>query len=143
MSKLTVAAIALSGVGHAGAYVALERMPRFAEGAFEHTTVSFNILPAEQLPAPAEASEPEPEPEPPVPEPARHAAPAPAEPPPPDPVDAQKPTEEVAVDLTGITLTNAAGVGWQSATGDGSSRAGPIRNVRSRPKPVEPPGPRP
>jgi TonB family protein len=34
-------------------------------------------------------------------------------------------------DLTGITLTNALGTGWLSATGDGSSRTGPLRNVHA------------
>jgi outer membrane biosynthesis protein TonB len=132
VTKWTFCGILFSGALHAGAFAALERPFADAPSRPISTTVLFTVDPGspepetpeppaavEAPPRAAEAPEranPRQNPLPEEPDPA---------PPPPPPADG----EQVA-DLTGITLTCPSGAGWHSATGDGSSRAGPLRGLR-------------
>jgi hypothetical protein len=133
--KLGIIALVSSGLVHMGAYFAISSAPGADARRRPVTTASFAILPA--APKPLRVSPPPAEPELPklpIEAPARRrVAQTPADPPaapPPEPSTAAAPALAVA-DLTGITLTNALGTGWLSAAGDGSTRAGPLRNVQT------------
>jgi outer membrane biosynthesis protein TonB len=132
--KLGIIALVSSGLVHSAAYFAISNARNGASSHRPAMTASFAILPA--APEPAPAVPPVAEPEPPMPPSQERARPrvkpAPADPPEtPAQVNADPDPALAPADLTGITLTNARGTGWASATGDGSSRTGPLRNVQA------------
>ena len=117
-----------SVVGHGGALLALWGAPEISATARPPTRVELNVAPARAeapppLPAPAEPA-PSVQLKPRQPAPSHNApvaAPAEAEAAPPE-------SEPVAVDLSGVTLTNeGAGAGWSTLAGNGVARSGPIR----------------
>jgi hypothetical protein len=136
--RLGTLALVSSGLAHAAAYWMIARAPCGASDHRAVTTASFAILPTP--PRAPENAPPAAEPEPPKPPVENRARPRvrqpPADPPAPPPPETNTDPEPAlaATDLTGITLTNALGTGWFSATGDGSSRTGPLRNVQAAPE---------
>lgn len=118
---------------HAALALGLVMLPQ--PSSFEETT-TIAVEMVELLPEEPPPAEPEPEPvveSPPEPVPPRVERPkprlTPSEPPrPDDPPPAEEPpaAEEAIADFTGQTLTNEAGAGWQSATGNGEAMEGPI-----------------
>lgn len=131
-ATLTALSLAASVLIHAALHGALRDLqPKAASRAPRPPTV-VEIAPR---PEPPELPEPPPEPREPQPEtpakapkmPAKPSAPTPTAAPPPN-ADPEPQTEAVepVADLTGLTLTHAAG-SWSAAAGSGAARSGPIR----------------
>lgn len=132
VTKWTLCGLVFSGALHAGAFAVIEQPVHFRTQPTS-TTVLFTVDPGESSPKP-------PAPAPPVlpdtPRPESRSRTQAKTSPVPEPPEPEAPTssadDDPAADLTGITLTNSAGAGWRSATGDGSSYGGPLRGRRRR-----------
>jgi protein TonB len=128
MARFLTAAFVASSVLHGFAYASLGLAPRHASPKLAASSVVFEVHEAPRFETKPEPVKPVPPDEPKPVE--RRAAPAPAAP---TPEPAKAP-----VDLSGVTLTNADGVGFAMPTGDGSERSGPLGPLGPKPVATEP-----
>lgn len=133
MARYLFVAFAASSVLHGVAYASLGFAPRREPARLPVSSVAFEVRETKAF-----ETKPEPEkpPEPDEPKPiAQKAAAAPAPAP-------EKEPSKAPVDLSGVTLTNADGIGgFAMPTGDGRQRSGPLGPLG--PKPVTSAAPTP
>jgi len=125
MARFLSVAFVASSVLHGFAYASLGLAPRRASPKLAASSVVFEVHEAPRFETKPEPVKPVPSDEP-KPVERRAAAPAPTAP---TPEPAKAP-----VDLSGVTLTNADGVGgFAMPTGDGSERSGPLGPLGPKP----------
>ena len=124
-------AFTVSSVLHGVAYASLGFAPRREPSRLPVSAVAFEVRETKAVETKPEPEKP-PLPDEPKPIARRAAAAAPAP---------EKEPSKAPVDLSGVTLTNADGVGFAMPTGDGSERVGPLGPLG--PKPVTSAAPTP
>ena len=139
MARFLAAAFAASAVLHGFAYASLGLAPRRSPAKLPVSSVVFEVREAPPFETKPEPPKPIPPDEPKPAE--RRAAQNPAAAAEPEPA-------KTPVNLSGVTLTNADGVGgFAMPTGDGSERAGPLGPLGPKPvaseRSVVPPEPAP